>query len=158
LRGESCRIFGDGETTRDFCYVANVVQANLLAAAAASSTATGHAYNVACASAVSLNQLFEMMRDRLAAIDARFASATPHYDPFRPGDIRYSGASIEKARRMLDYTPSHDVAAGLTEALDWYIGQSRATRPGSSTTNERSDATPATRPEHGRMSTTVRGS
>jgi UDP-N-acetylglucosamine 4-epimerase len=123
LRGDRCRIFGDGETTRDFCYIANVVQANLLAATTPDPSATGHAYNVACASAVTLNQLFGMMRDRLAAIDSKFAAAAPHYDPFRPGDIRYSGASIEKARRMLGYSPSHDVAAGLTEALDWYVAQ-----------------------------------
>ena len=121
LRGERCRIFGDGETTRDFCYIANVVQANLLAATEKDERATGEAYNVACAASVSLNQLFAMMREGLTAIDQRYASATPQYDPFRPGDVRYSGASIEKASRLLAYVPSHDVAAGLTEALGWYV-------------------------------------
>lgn len=124
LRDERCRIFGDGETTRDFCYIANVVQANLLAATVDNAEATGEAYNIACAASVSLNQLFGMMRDRLAETDPRFARATPQYDPFRPGDVRFSGASIEKANRMLEYSPSHDVADGLSEALDWYIGKS----------------------------------
>ncbi|HEY1952508.1 MAG TPA: SDR family oxidoreductase [Gemmatimonadaceae bacterium] len=126
LRGERCRIFGDGDTTRDFCYIANVIQANLLAATIESESATGNTYNVACASSVSLNQLFEMMRDRLAERDPRFAAATPQYDPFRPGDIRFSGASIEKARRMLSYSPTHDVADGLTEALGWYVEKARS--------------------------------
>ena len=72
LRGERCRIFGDGETTRDFCYIANVLQANLLAATVDNMSATCQAYNVACADSVSLNDLFRMMRDRLALNDRRF--------------------------------------------------------------------------------------
>jgi UDP-N-acetylglucosamine 4-epimerase len=158
LRGDRCRIFGDGETTRDFCYIANVVQANLLAATAANADATGHVYNVACASAVSLNQLFGMMRDRLATRDSRFASAAPQYDAFRPGDIRYSGASIEKAQRMLGYVPTHDVAAGLTEALDWYITQDHAARSRFSPTTEHRDTTPVTRPERSRIPTATSAS
>src|SRR5213596_1666218 len=63
IRGDRCRIFGDGETTRDFCYIANVMQANLLAAMVEDVNATGEAYNVACAESVTLNQLFEMMRE-----------------------------------------------------------------------------------------------
>lgn len=128
LRGERCRIFGDGETTRDFCYVANVVQANLLAATVADESATGQAYNVACAESVTLNQLFRLMRDRLASDDARFAFAAPHYDSFRPGDIRFSCASIDKARRMLSFEPTHDVAQGLADALQWYLAR-QVTRP-----------------------------
>jgi UDP-N-acetylglucosamine 4-epimerase len=127
LKGERCRIFGDGETTRDFCYVANVVQANLMAATVEDANATGQAYNVACGESVSLNQLFLMMRDRLAQSDPRFSHAVPQYDPFRPGDIRFSCASIEKARRMLSFAPTHDVAEGLGEALDWYVENERAT-------------------------------
>jgi UDP-N-acetylglucosamine/UDP-N-acetyl-alpha-D-glucosaminouronate 4-epimerase len=125
LRGERCRIFGDGETTRDFCYVANVVQANLLAATVDDVSATGQAYNVACAESVSLNQLFHMIRDRLALCDPQYSRAVPHYDPFRPGDIRFSCASIEKARRMLSFSPTHDAAQGLAEALDWYVERAR---------------------------------
>jgi len=121
LKGERCRIFGDGETTRDFCHVANIVQANLLAATVEDADATGQAYNVACAESVTLNKLFEMMRDRLALQDARFSLAVPQYDPFRPGDIRFSCASIEKARRMLRFAPTHSVEQGLEEALGWYV-------------------------------------
>ena len=120
LRGERCRIFGDGETTRDFCYIANVIQANLLAATS-DSDATGDAYNIACAESVTLNQLFGMMRQGLARNDSRFAHVVPQYDGFRPGDIRFSCASIDKARTRLSYLPSHSVAEGLAEALDWYL-------------------------------------
>lgn len=125
LRGERCRIFGDGETTRDFCYIANVVQANLLAATC-DSAATGDAYNIACAKSITLNQLFEMMRDGLEQIDGRFAGVTPQHEGFRPGDIRFSCASIEKARTKLCYSPTHDVAEGLAEALDWYVEKARS--------------------------------
>ena len=127
LRGERCRIFGDGENTRDFCYVANVVQANLLAATVEDANATGHSYNVACAVSVSLNQLFHMICGRLAQSDPNFSLAAPHYEAFRTGDIRFSCASIEKARRMLSYSPTHDVSQGLSEALDWYVERAHAT-------------------------------
>jgi UDP-N-acetylglucosamine 4-epimerase len=121
LRGERCRIFGDGETTRDFCYIANIAQANLLAAAGATSDATGDAYNIACADSVTLNQLFVMIRDGLAKKDAKFAGMVPQYDDFRAGDIRFSCASIEKARAKLSYAPTYDVEQGLAEALEWYV-------------------------------------
>ncbi|HEX9384437.1 MAG TPA: NAD-dependent epimerase/dehydratase family protein [Gemmatimonadaceae bacterium] len=127
LRGERCRIFGDGETTRDFCYVANVIQANLLAATVEDVNATGQAYNIACAESVTLNHLFQVMRARLALIDPVFSFALPQYDPFRPGDIRFSCASIEKAQQMLSYSPTHTVAQGLDEALDWYVERARTT-------------------------------
>ena len=125
LRGERCRIFGDGETTRDFCYIANVVQANLLAATS-EPEASGESYNIACAESVTLNQLFAMMRDGLAEKDSCFSGVVPQYDGFRPGDIRFSCASIEKAHTKLRYSPSHDVAQGLAEALDWYVERARS--------------------------------
>ncbi len=127
LRGERCRIFGDGETTRDFCYAANVVQANLLAATVEDINATGQAYNIACAESVTLNHLFQMMRARVALTDPVFSFALPQYDPFRPGDIRFSCASIEKARQLLCFSPTHTVAQGLEEALDWYVERARTT-------------------------------
>jgi UDP-N-acetylglucosamine/UDP-N-acetylgalactosamine 4-epimerase len=127
LRGERCRIFGDGETTRDFCHVANVIQANLLAATVNDVNATGQAYNVACAESVSLNQLFQVMRNRLALQEPRFGLELPQYDAFRPGDIRFSCASIEKARRMLSFSPTHSVEQGLEEALGWYVEKAQAT-------------------------------
>jgi UDP-N-acetylglucosamine/UDP-N-acetyl-alpha-D-glucosaminouronate 4-epimerase len=127
LRGERCRIFGDGETTRDFCYVANVVQANFLAAMVEDVKATGRAYNIACAESVTLNNLFQMMRSRLSLVDPVFSFALPQYDAFRPGDIRFSCASIERARQMLSFSPTHSVAQGLEEALDWYVERARST-------------------------------
>lgn len=127
LKGERCRIFGDGETTRDFCHVANVVQANLLAATVEDVNATGQAYNIACAESVTLNHLFQMMRGRLALTDPEFSFALPQYDPFRPGDIRFSCASIEKARQMLSFSPTHTVAQGLEEAMEWYVERARTT-------------------------------
>jgi UDP-N-acetylglucosamine/UDP-N-acetylgalactosamine 4-epimerase len=127
LSGNSCLIFGDGETTRDFCYVANVVQANILAATA-DDTATREAYNVACARSVSLNELFHLLRDELARSQPSFASATPQYDAFRAGDVRFSCAGIEKARKMLSFSPTHDVGAGIAEALPWYVGKASAAK------------------------------
>lgn len=126
LKGEPCRIFGDGETTRDFVYVANVVQANLLAATAAEN-ATAQVYNVACAESVSLNQLFGMMREQLAKDEPSFAVVEPQYQAFRPGDIRFSCAAIDKARCALTFSPAYGVAEGLAEAFGWYVAQSRAT-------------------------------
>ncbi len=156
LRGERCRIFGDGETTRDFCYVANVIQANVLAATVEDVNATGQAYNVACAESVTLNQLFHMMRDRLAQEEPRFSAAVPQYDPFRPGDIRFSGASIEKAHRMLSFNPTHTVAQGLAEALDWYVERARTTagRP-VGTTSRHVAASAVNSPSHGGTPLTV---
>jgi len=126
LRGERCRIFGDGETTRDFCFISNVVQANLLAATTNDNSATCQAYNIACGDSVSLNQLFCIMRDGLAQYDPAVAFAAPQYDDFRPGDIRFSCAAIDKARERLAYSPTHNVADGLAEALAWYVGQTPA--------------------------------
>lgn len=151
LRGERCRIFGDGETTRDFCYISNVIQANILAATAPSS-ATCEAYNVACAESVSLNALFNMIRDRLAVTDSRFENALPQYDDFRPGDIRYSCASIAKAQRMLAFAPTHDVAQGLAEALSWYVRraptlQVQTSHPG----RNQAPAMPVTLPHHAQV-------
>jgi UDP-N-acetylglucosamine 4-epimerase len=145
LRGERCRIFGDGETTRDFCYIANVLQANLLAATVSNTEATCQAYNVACADSVSLNQLFQMMRDRLAHNDSRFSSAVPQYDPFRPGDIRFSCASIAKAREMLSFEPTHNVEDGLAEALDWYVDRARAAATPNPLTAHRHPMSPHTK-------------
>jgi UDP-N-acetylglucosamine 4-epimerase len=120
LTGEQCVVYGDGETSRDFCYIANVVQANLLAAATFDSTVSGEVYNVACGQQTSLLNLFRMLRNGLAAHDSSVASAVLNHEPARAGDIRHSLASISKARRQLGYEPTHDIARGLAEALEWY--------------------------------------
>lgn len=135
LRGEPCTIFGDGETTRDFCYVANVVQANILAATT-DARATAQVYNVACGESVTLNELFAMLRDHLLAEGADVSYATPQYGEFRTGDVRFSCASIDKARELLGYSPSHPVDAGLAEARAWYVRQSRS-QPGAALAHSR---------------------
>ncbi|MEP6618269.1 MAG: SDR family oxidoreductase [bacterium] len=122
LKESPCRIFGDGETSRDFCYIANVVQANILAAVA-DDDATSQAYNVACGEETSLNELFTMIRDGLVAQAPFVAAASQVYDEARPGDIRRSLADIGKARKLLGYEPTHRAAAGLEEALQWYATQ-----------------------------------
>jgi UDP-N-acetylglucosamine 4-epimerase len=129
LRGERCVINGDGETSRDFCYVANAVQANILAATAAAST-TDRVYNVACGARTDLRALFAAIRDGLAALcaddeqgrraRAALVAQQPEHGPFRPGDVRHSLADISLARDQLGYAPTHDVYAGLQAALRWY--------------------------------------
>jgi UDP-N-acetylglucosamine 4-epimerase len=123
LGGEACEIFGDGSTSRDFCYIAHVVQANLLAATAPSGEATGEVYNVACGSETSLNELFRMIRDNLASYVPAVAAAEPHYAPERAGDIRRSLADVSKAGRLLGYAPAYRVDAGMQETLSWYAAQ-----------------------------------
>jgi UDP-N-acetylglucosamine 4-epimerase len=123
LSGEKCEIFGDGGTSRDFCYVANAVQANILAATTPDSSVTAQAYNVACGQETSLNELFGMIRSGLSASHPSVAGMEPKYEPERQGDIRRSLADIGKARRQLGYSPTHLVDAGLEEALGWYVGQ-----------------------------------
>jgi UDP-N-acetylglucosamine 4-epimerase len=120
LSGGSCAINGDGETTRDFCSVDNVVQANLLAATAGEEH-TDEVYNVAVGGRTTLNQLFAAIRDGLAATNPELAGATPEYREFRAGDVRHSQADISKARGRLGYEPTHTLERGLSEALPWYV-------------------------------------
>lgn len=129
LGGRSCRINGDGETTRDFCYIDNVVQANLLAAMAGEEGVTGEVFNVAYGGRTTLNELFWMIRDALAAVRPEIAEAEPAYGPFRAGDVRHSLADVSKARDRLGYRPSHSVREGLAEALRWYVEQEAAAEP-----------------------------
>jgi UDP-N-acetylglucosamine 4-epimerase len=119
LAGEPCAINGDGENSRDFCYVENVVQANLLAAAAPEE-ATDRVYNVACGERTTLNELFGLLRDGLAVHRPELRGAAPLYREARPGDVRESQADISRIREGLGFEPTHSVAAGLDEALDWY--------------------------------------
>ena len=120
LRGEPVVIHGDGETTRDFCYVDNVVQANLLAATVDDSRALGEAYNIAVGTRMSLNELHGVLRELIADQRPGLAIPAATYDDFRPGDIRHSEADIGKARRLLGYAPASDARSGLAKALPWY--------------------------------------
>jgi UDP-N-acetylglucosamine/UDP-N-acetylgalactosamine 4-epimerase len=120
IHNEPVYINGDGESSRDFCYVANAVQANLLAATVADSAAVNQVFNVAVGQRTSLNQLFENLRSMLAPRFAHLAAFSPIHREFRAGDVRHSLADIGKARCLLGYEPSHSVDAGLSEAMKWY--------------------------------------
>jgi UDP-N-acetylglucosamine 4-epimerase len=120
LEGAAVTINGDGSTTRDFCYIANVVQANLLAATTAAPDAITQVYNVAVGDRISLLELWGILRDLARERHPDLAVPAPRHEAFRPGDIRHSQADIAKARRLLGYAPTHDVRAGLREALAWY--------------------------------------
>ncbi len=123
LVGERVLINGDGETSRDFCYVDNAVQANLLAALTERPDALNTVYNVAAHRQTSLNQLFDAMRTELAKRFPAIAGATVHHQDFRPGDVRHSLADVTRAQARLGYAPSHDVMQGLAEAMDWYVAR-----------------------------------
>ena len=122
LKGEPVWINGDGETSRDFCYVANAVQANLRAAIAPSLATPHEVFNVAVGERTTLNGLFELIRDLLAKREPALAGVSASYRAFREGDVRHSLADIGRARSMLGYAPTHRVGEGLAEAIDWYVG------------------------------------
>jgi UDP-N-acetylglucosamine/UDP-N-acetylgalactosamine 4-epimerase len=125
LHNEAVHINGDGETSRDFCYVANAVQANLLAATAVDPAAVNQVYNVAVGQRTSLRELFEHLRVMLAPRFAHLAAFKPIYRDFRAGDVRHSLADIGKSHRLLGYEPTHVVSDGLAEAMQWYVGHLR---------------------------------
>lgn len=120
LKAEPVYINGDGETSRDFCYVDNAVQANLLAAATADPDAKNQVYNVAVGDRTTLNELFALLRDNLTAHGVN-ADAQPVYRDFRAGDVRHSLADISKAHRLLGYAPTHRLADGIAQAMPWYV-------------------------------------
>ena len=123
LRNETVYINGDGETARDFCYIENVVQANLLAGTVANPEAVNQVYNVALGEQTSLNQLFKSLRDLLKTRDASFDFPPPVYRDFRAGDVRFSLADIDKAKANLGFRPTCRVHDGLERALDWYVAR-----------------------------------
>jgi UDP-N-acetylglucosamine 4-epimerase len=119
LKGEPVYINGDGETSRDFCYVANAVQANLLAACSVDE-AKDQVYNVAVGDRTTLNQLFAALRNALQAHCVNLATQ-PIYRNFRAGDVRHSQADIGKAQRLLGYEPTHTIQQGINVAMPWYV-------------------------------------
>jgi UDP-N-acetylglucosamine/UDP-N-acetyl-alpha-D-glucosaminouronate 4-epimerase len=121
IRNQTLYINGDGETSRDFCFIENVVQANLLAALAEDPNAVNQVYNVAINERTSLNELYKMMRGLLLEKFPHLKDHTPEYADFRKGDVRHSQADISKASNMLGYAPTHRTPEGLGQALDWYI-------------------------------------
>ncbi len=123
LADEPVQINGDGETSRDFCFIANAVQANILAALAPDD-AQGQIYNVAVGQRTSLNQLFALLREGLARHQVHYDRPPVHGD-FRPGDVLHSEADIAKAKRLLGYRPAVDIAEGIRLAMPYYLDRSR---------------------------------
>lgn len=119
IRGNSVVINGDGQTSRDFCYITNAVQANLKAALAPGE-AQGEVYNVAVGDRTSLNELFAIIREDLEALQIPY-NKTPKYEGFRSGDVRHSQADISKASDKLSYRATHSVRHGIAEAMQWYV-------------------------------------
>jgi UDP-N-acetylglucosamine/UDP-N-acetylgalactosamine 4-epimerase len=121
MSGRICTINGDGETSRDFCYVANAVQANLRAALVEDAGALRQVYNVAAGQRTTLLQLHQLLSSALGEQQPGLAVKPPKFAGFREGDVRHSLADIGKARSLLGYEPTHDVRAGLREAVGWYV-------------------------------------
>ncbi|WP_448518745.1 SDR family oxidoreductase [Rhodoflexus sp.] len=121
-KGERPTIFGDGTQSRDFTYIDNVIQANVKALTSPPES-TGKCYNVACGMATSLNQLYVIIVSLAARYQPNVAHLKPMYAPPRPGDIPFSLASIQAAQKRLGYQPTHTLAEGLTEAVQWYWTQ-----------------------------------
>ena len=114
-------INGDGETSRDFCYIENVIEANLLAANTSNVEAINQVYNIAYGERTTLNQLFGLIRDEVAKMRPEAKEVTPNYGPFRGGDVRHSLADINKAKGLLGYSPKYNVQKGMGETINWYL-------------------------------------
>lgn len=121
IKGEPVYINGDGETSRDFCYIENAVQANLLAATTDNPDAVNQVYNVAVGDRTSLNDLYREIQQQLLPRYPHLSNAEPTHRDFRPGDVRHSLADISKASSLLGYAPTHRLREGLAEAVGWYI-------------------------------------
>lgn len=121
IKGEDVFINGDGETSRDFCFIENTVQANLLAATTDNPDARNQVYNVAVSGRTTLNTLFNELKGALAANGVVYEKA-PIYRDFRAGDVRHSQADIGKIERLLGYTPGYDIKTGIAVAMPWYKG------------------------------------
>lgn len=124
ISGEDIFINGDGETSRDFCFVENAIQANLLAATTTAAEARNQIYNVAVGDRTTLNQLFESLRNVLAA-NGFVYEKRPSYRNFRAADVRHSQADVSKGRRLLGYSPAYPIRPGIAKAIVWYSTRSK---------------------------------
>lgn len=118
-------IFGDGTNSRDFCYIDNIVQANLLAGTAPDPAVTGTVYNCGCNGRTDLKQLFSMIREELSKDFPEVSNAEPVFEPPRAGDIPHSQASIDKISTNLGYQPTHQVSDGMAETVAWFAQRLR---------------------------------
>jgi UDP-N-acetylglucosamine/UDP-N-acetylgalactosamine 4-epimerase len=114
-------INGDGETSRDFCFIENCVQANLLAATVEDEAAVNQVYNVAFGERTTLNELYQFIKERVAALNVSAQNARPQYRDFRAGDVRHSLADITRAKVNIGYEPQFSVRKGLDKAAQWYL-------------------------------------
>ncbi|MEA2049034.1 MAG: SDR family oxidoreductase [Campylobacterota bacterium] len=121
LHNEDVYINGDGETSRDFTYIDNVIQMNLLAGTTDNINAFGQAYNVAVGGRNTLNELYALINHGLSKHIRTFNKKEAIYRDFRAGDIRHSNANISKAKNIVGYVPTHDIYQGMEEAIEWYI-------------------------------------
>lgn len=121
LNNEDVFINGDGETSRDFTYIDNVIQMNLLAGTATNTEAFGEAFNVAVGGRNTLNELYALINKELDTHIKSFKKKEAIYRDFRAGDIRHSNANISKAQNLVGYAPTHDIYQGMEEAIEWYI-------------------------------------
>jgi len=121
LEGEDVYINGDGETSRDFTYIDNVIQMNLLAGTTENTEAFGEAFNVAVGGRNTLNELYALINKELNTYIDSFSEKEAIYRDFRAGDIRHSNANISKAQNFVGYAPTHDIYQGMEEAIEWYI-------------------------------------
>ncbi len=119
LRGEPPTIFGNGEQSRDFTYVANVVEANLRACVARK--VGGKVFNIACGRRINLNSLLNLLKALIEPYRRGTLAIEPVYGPPRPGDVKHSLASIEAAKSWLGYTPTFSVEEGLKASIEWYV-------------------------------------
>ncbi len=120
IKGEQVFINGDGETSRDFCYVDNVVQANLLAATVERSEAKNHVYNVAVGDRTTLNELYKILADTLSTLGTTISKEPIHRD-FRAGDVRHSLADTSKATKLLRYESKCQITEGIRKIIGWYL-------------------------------------
>ena len=124
IKGEPIYINGDGETSRDFCFIANVVQANLLAATTQNPESVNQVYNAAVGDRITLNELYAQLHRNLLPSYPHLRGVQPVYRDFRAGDVRHSLADISKATKLLGYESTHRIGEGLKVAMNWYIRKS----------------------------------
>ncbi|HZZ91035.1 MAG TPA: SDR family oxidoreductase [Usitatibacter sp.] len=123
LRDETVFINGDGETARDFCYIENVIQANLLSATTENPDAVGQVYNVAVGDSTTLNELFDTLAEMIGRHVPAFGKPAPTYREFRAGDVRFSKADISKITKLVGFEPTYRVREGLEKAISWYVAR-----------------------------------
>jgi UDP-N-acetylglucosamine 4-epimerase len=118
-------IYGDGKTTRDFCYIEDCIQANILAASTQNPEASNNVYNIGSGQSTDLNNLYKLINNSTAKEMPEVKNTNPIYQDFRPGDVRHSLADISRANKLLFYQPAYSLHEGLDKTAIWYLGKLR---------------------------------